>query len=40
MDLLEREACDSVTEEELCEDEDRHDRICKLYGEITDLEVA
>ncbi len=41
MDLLERETLGGgVTEDELCEYEDRHDRICELYAELVDREAA
>jgi hypothetical protein len=40
MDLLERENLGGVTEDELCEYEDRHDRICDLYAELVDREAA
>ena len=40
MDLLERETLGSVTEDELCEYEDRYDRICDLYAELVDREAA
>ena len=39
MDLLERETL-GVTEDELCEYEDRHDRICDLYAELVDRAAA
>lgn len=32
--VLEKETFGSVTEAELCEYEDRHDRICELYDEL------
>jgi hypothetical protein len=40
MDTLERETFGGVTEAELCEYEDRHDRICELYGQLIDREAA
>lgn len=40
MDVLERETFGGVTEAELCEYEDRYDRICELYAELIDREAA
>jgi hypothetical protein len=40
MDLLERETLGGVTKDELCEYEDRHDRIYDLYAELIDREAA
>jgi len=40
MDVLERETFGGVTEEELCEYEDRRDRMCALYAELIDREAA
>lgn len=34
LDTLEKETFGVVTETELCEYEDRRDRICQLYAEI------
>jgi hypothetical protein len=33
LDTLEKETFGGVTEAELCEYEDRHDRICELYDD-------
>jgi hypothetical protein len=40
LNVLEKETFGGVTEGELCEYEDRHDRICKLYDELLDRESA
>lgn len=40
LDTLERETFGGVTEAELCEYEDRHDRICDLYDELLKREAA
>jgi hypothetical protein len=40
MDVLERETFGGVTEAELAEYEDRHDRICELYAKLIDREAA
>jgi hypothetical protein len=37
---LEKETFGCVTEAELCEYEDRRDRICLLYAEVIDRETA
>jgi hypothetical protein len=40
LNTLEKETFGVVTEAELCEYEDRRDRICQLYAEIFDREAA
>ena len=40
LNTLEKETFGVVTEAELCEYEDRRDRICQLYAEIIDRETA
>jgi hypothetical protein len=40
MDTLERETFGGVTEAELVEYEDRHDRICELYAKLIERETA
>jgi len=40
LNVLEKETFGAATEAELCEYEDRHDRICKLYDELFELESA
>ena len=40
MNVLEKETFGGVTEAELCEYEDRHDRICELYDELLERESA
>jgi hypothetical protein len=40
LSTLEKETFGCVTEAELCEYEDRRDRICHLYAELIDREAA
>jgi hypothetical protein len=40
LNILEKETFGCITEAELCEYEDRRDRICQLYAEIIDRETA
>ena len=40
LNTLEKKAFGCVTEVELCEYEDRRDRICQLYAELIDREAA
>ncbi len=40
LNVLEKETFGSVTETELCEYEDRHDRICQLYDELLERDSA
>ena len=40
LDVLEKETFGGVSEAELCEYEDRHDRICELYDELLERESA
>jgi hypothetical protein len=40
LNTLEKETFGVVTEAELCEYEDRRDRICQLYAELIDREAA
>ena len=40
LNTLEKETFGCVTEAELCEYEDRPDRICLLYAEVIDRETA
>lgn len=40
LNTLEKETFGVVTETELCEYEDRRDRICQLYAELTDRGAA
>jgi hypothetical protein len=40
LNTLEKETFGCVTEAELCEYEDRRDRISQLYTELTDREAA
>ena len=40
LNTLEKETFGCVTEAELCEYEDRRDRICQLYAELIDREAA
>ena len=40
LNTLEKETFGVVTEAELCEYEDRHDRICDLYNELLERESA
>ena len=40
LNTLEKETFGCVTEAELCEYEDRHDRICQLYADLIDREAA
>ena len=40
LNVLEKETFGAVTEAELCEYEDRHDRICELYDELLERESA
>ena len=40
LDTLEKETFGCATELELCEYEDRRDRICQLYAELTDRQAA
>ena len=40
LDVLEKETFGGVSEAELCEYEDRHDRICELYDELLEHESA
>ena len=38
--VLEKETFGGATEAELCQYEDRHDRICELYDELLEHESA
>ena len=38
LNTLEKETFGGITEEELCEYEDRRDRICQLYAELINAE--
>jgi hypothetical protein len=40
LNTLEKETFGCVTETELCEYEDRRDRICHLYAQLIDREAA
>ena len=40
LNTLEKETFGCVTEAELCEYEDRGNRICQLYAELIDREAA
>ena len=40
LNVLEKETFGSATEADLCEYEDRHDRICELYDELLEHESA
>ena len=40
LDTLEKETFGCVTEADLCEYEDRRDRICQIYAEVIDREPA
>ena len=40
LNTLEKETFGCVTEGELCEYEERRDRICQLYAELFDREAA
>ena len=40
LSTLEKETFGCVTEAELCEYEDRRDRICHLYAELIDQKAA
>jgi len=40
LDTLEKETFGCVTEADLCEYEDRRDRICQIYAEVIDHEPA
>ena len=40
LNTLEKETFSVLTEAELCEYEDRRDRICQLYAELVNREAA
>ena len=40
LDTLEKETFGCLTDADLCEYEDRRDRICQIYAEVIDREPA